>query len=86
MNINSLAFWAWLFGWLGGIILLYGYFLVQTGRIDSMSKKYIILNVVGSGLLIANVAYHKAYPSVLVNLVWCIIGIYTLVILNKNEK
>lgn len=69
------SFWA---GWIGGIVILYGYYLIQTGKVQSNNTKYIWLNIVGSGLILLNVLYHKAYPSVVVNFVWMIVGIWSL--------
>ena len=61
-------------GWVGAAALLYGYYLIQTKKVDHDNKLYIALNIIGASMIFINALSHKAYPSVVTNLVWIIIG------------
>jgi hypothetical protein len=67
-----------LLGWVGAITLLYGYYLIQTEQIVADDKWYIALNIIGSFFLLINTWYHGAYPSMVANFIWFIVGIYGL--------
>lgn len=67
-------------GWLGASCLLLAYFLIVTERIKHTNFYYIFLNIIGALLLTINTYYHKAYPSVVTNLVWFIIGTFIYLI------
>jgi hypothetical protein len=62
-------------GWSGAAALLSGYYLIQTKRVEHDHRMYMFLNIIGSLLLAINTSYHRAYPSVVTNLVWFIIGV-----------
>ena len=64
-------------GWLGAFSLLFGYYLLQTERVDHKNTFYIALNIFGSLGLLINSAYNAAYPSAVTNLLWLLIGLYT---------
>ena len=66
-------------GWIGVVAILIAYGLVSMKRMEGDSVRYQALNIIGAGLLIYNSYYFQAYPSVVVNLVWVIIGMYTMV-------
>ena len=65
-------------GWLGALVLVAAYSLISYGSVDGRSPVYQTLNVIGSILLIVNTAWHRAWPSSLVNLVWVGIAIGAL--------
>ncbi len=67
-----------LIGWLGALLLLTGYALVSTKRMEGDSPTYQILNLLGGACLILNTVYYGAYPSSVVNIVWIGIALYTL--------
>lgn len=64
-------------GWLGAAALLIGYFLIQTGKVNSTNNLYMALNIIGSFCLLINTWYHAAYPSVVTNGIWLLIGAFT---------
>lgn len=66
-------------GWLGTGLLLTAYFLLSTQREKATSVSYQLKNVFGAILLLANAAYHGAYPPAVLELVWAIIGIFAIV-------
>ncbi|HZT03943.1 MAG TPA: hypothetical protein VFA39_16950 [Steroidobacteraceae bacterium] len=65
-------------GWLGAALLLLAYALVSYGRVGGRSVLYQTLNIAASILLGANTAWHHAWPSAFVNVVWIVIAIGAL--------
>jgi hypothetical protein len=65
-------------GWIGAAALLSAYWLVSTHRASGNSTMYQGLNLLGSVLVLINSLYYGAYPSVGVNGVWILIGVYAL--------
>jgi len=65
-------------GWLGSAFVVIAYALNIVGRMKADSISYIMLNILGSGCLIANTIYHHALPSAAVNIVWIVIAIFAL--------
>ncbi len=71
-------------GWIASVLIVGAYFLNIRGRWSAQSKWYILCNLVGGAFFIINTAYHGAYPSALVNVVWVIIAIFSLWKLMRN--
>ena len=65
-------------GWLGAASLLLAYGLTSAGRLPSQGWRFQMLNLVGAVALAANSAYHGAWPSAALNLVWIAIGLAAL--------
>jgi hypothetical protein len=65
-------------GWIASVLIVGAYFLNIRGRWSAQSKWYIICNLVGGAFFIVNTAYHGAYPSALVNVVWVVIAIFSI--------
>jgi hypothetical protein len=57
-------------GWLGALLLVAAYSLISYGARTGRSPMYQTLNVLGSVLLVVNTAWHHAWPSSVVNVVW----------------
>jgi hypothetical protein len=70
-------------GWLGAAALIAGYGLLSLGRIPN-SRRYQVLNLVGSAGLAVNGAVHQAWPSTILNLVWVAIGATALAQLRRT--
>ncbi len=66
-------------GWIGGAMILAGYFLLSAGRLDAKSPAYQWLNVVGALGFIANSSWNGAWPSAALNVIWVGIGVVALV-------
>ena len=73
-------------GWSGAILVLTAYGLISLGRVDGKSYSYQVMNVVGAVCLMANCFWNHAIPSVVVNVVWIIIGILALRSSHKARK
>jgi len=62
-------------GWIGALLIVGSYFLNINGKLKSTSVTYIICNLIGGLFFSINTFVHKAYPSVVVNVIWVIIAI-----------
>ena len=65
-------------GWIGATELLVAYFLVSKGTLAGDSLRYQFLNLTGSVLLIINCAATGAWPSVIANAFYLMVGINIL--------
>ena len=65
-------------GWMGGVILIVAYALVSFGKLLARSPVFHWLNCVGSLMLAVNSAWHSAWPSVCVNMIWIGVGVAAL--------
>lgn len=75
------------FGWVGAVLLLLAYYLSSRGIYPATSKESLIINMIGGLGLMINGAYHRALPSVGLNLVWTVVGVTALIKLsNKKVK
>jgi hypothetical protein len=67
-----------IFGWIGGLTLIYAYAMVSLEKMPARGALFQSLNLVGGVLLAANAAWHHAWPSVGVNLIWIGVGVFAL--------
>lgn len=72
-------------GWVGGGMILLGYVLVSTGRLQGRSVTYQMLNLAGSLGFVVNAAWHGAIPPMALNVIWCAIALYTLAMLWRER-
>jgi len=61
-------------GWAGALLILLGYMLITTGKLTGKSLAYQVINVLGAAGFAINGWWHRALPSVALNIVWLIIG------------
>ncbi len=74
-------------GWIGGTLILAGYFLLSNGKLDAKSPTYQWLNVIGAIGFIANSGWNGAWPSAALNVIWVGIGVVALIkIFARREK
>ncbi len=66
-------------GWLGAGMLLFAYGLISYGFTGSSGMIYQSLNLAGSVLLIINTAWHGAWPSSALNIVWAVIAMGVMI-------
>jgi hypothetical protein len=76
MNWQTLAIEA--AGWIGAVLVLAAYALASAGRLDGKSPVFQWLNLVGAAGFVVNTAYHGAIPSMVLNIIWCGIAVFTL--------
>lgn len=67
-------------GWIGAAILIAAYGLVSYGSVDGRSRAYQALNTVAGLLLAVNSVWHRAWPSVAVNIIWTGIAVGALMV------
>jgi hypothetical protein len=65
-------------GWIASVLIVGSYALNITGKLPASSKIYVLANIIGGVFFVVNTYYHKAYPSMFVNVVWVIIAIYMI--------
>lgn len=65
-------------GWTGSVLIVFAYAFLNAGRLTSHSAVYHILNIAGSFLLVINTFYNSAVPAAALNVVWMLIGTYSL--------
>jgi len=65
-------------GWAGAASLLLAYGLTSVGRLPPEGARFQILNLFGALALTVNSAYHGAWPSAALNIVWIGIGVAAL--------
>ncbi|GAA3119296.1 CBU_0592 family membrane protein [Streptosporangium carneum] len=77
-----------LLGWAGAALMLYGYAMVSSSRMAGDGMPYQIVNLVGAIALMINTAYHSAWPSAILNVVWGVIGLVavTRTVTARNRK
>jgi hypothetical protein len=64
-------------GWAGAACLLLAYARLSSGRL-AIGARYQLLNLVGAGGLAVNGAFHRAWPSTTLNLIWLGVGLTAL--------
>ena len=65
-------------GWIGVVFLVLAYFLLTHHDLNSRSKLYQWMNLIGAVLIGINAFTNKAYPSFGSNLVWMLVAVYGL--------
>lgn len=78
--------WIDILGWGGSVAVIAAYGLISSHRLTANSLVYQWLNVLGSIGLIANTYYYRAYPSMLVNVIWVMIGVFALAKQSRYAK
>jgi hypothetical protein len=73
-------------GWIGALSLLMAYLLISNGKTAGKTYLYQGLNLLGSLGIGINTYYHDALPSVVLNLIWALIGINTIRLIIKNKR
>lgn len=63
---------------IGAILVLLGYVLSQTGRVDSRSRSYLLINLVGSALLAIVAALGQQWGFLILNGTWAVISVANL--------
>ena len=59
-------------------MVLIAYVGVSTGRLSGGSATFQWLNAVGAAFFILNTWWHGAFPSMVLNIIWCGIAVFTL--------
>jgi membrane protein insertase Oxa1/YidC/SpoIIIJ len=62
-------------GWLASVLIVGSYGLNLWGKLKANSPLYVWANIIGGLFFVLNTYYHKAYPSMMVNIIWVVIAI-----------
>ena len=65
-------------GWFAAAIILASYILLSLGRLEARGYVYQWMNVIGAGGFVLNSGYNGAMPSAGLNVVWALMGVFTL--------
>lgn len=65
-------------GWLAAALILASYILLSLGKLEARGAVYQWMNVIGAGGFVLNSGYNGAMPSAGLNIVWAMMGLYTL--------
>lgn len=65
-------------GWVGTVGTLLAYLMVSRGWLQSNSRRYAMLNIVGGMLGGSAGALYGAWPSAVSNFVWAAVGVVTV--------
>ncbi|GAB3390585.1 hypothetical protein GCM10027568_14840 [Humibacter soli] len=63
----------------GSLLVLAGFALAQCGVLDPKSIGYLVLNVVGSGILAVNAVFGAQWGFLLLEGVWAIVSLVSLI-------
>ena len=65
-------------GWIGAIFIVGAYCFNIYGVWKAGSRWYILFNLIGGAFFVVNTFFHKAYPSMIVNIIWVVIALAAL--------
>jgi cell division protein FtsW (lipid II flippase) len=71
-------------GWVGAFLVVLAFFLVSTKRIKATSRRYELLNLFGAIGVGVNVFYQQSWPALVLQIIWALIAVYSLVKINKK--
>lgn len=63
----------------GAVLVLAGYVLGQSGRVDSSSRPYLLINLFGSALLAIVAALGRQWGFLILNGTWAVISALSLI-------
>jgi len=73
-------------GWTGSLLVVIAYAMNLNKKMEADSWAYYAMNIAGSGLLIINTAFHHAFPSMVVNIIWVFIPVITILRHKARQK
>ena len=65
-------------GWTAALLILLAYIFLSLGKLNPQGRIYQWMNVAGALGFIVNSGYNGATPNAALNVVWAVIGLYTL--------
>lgn len=73
-------------GWIGAVCVLGAYMLLSAGRMSGNSVPFHLLNMIGAGGFVINTWWHGAIPSMVLNVIWCGVGLYSLLRIARSRS
>lgn len=69
----------------GSLFILSGFALAQWGVLDQKSRRYLIVNLVGSAVLAVNAFYEQQWGFLLLEGVWAIVSAFSLIVVLRRQ-
>jgi hypothetical protein len=66
-------------GWAGMAIIVIAHILVSTDKLTGESKRYQLMNLIGSVFIAINVFHYRSWPAFTLQVVWGLIAIIDLI-------
>jgi hypothetical protein len=76
--MNITFHWPTIVGLIGMLLVLLAYFLLQVRTLHGNGVVYLLMNAVGSAMIIVSLIYAPNLPSLVLEIVWLLISIYGL--------
>lgn len=67
-------------GILGAILLLFGFYRVNSGKWTNKSLWYELDNIIGAAMLMIYQIHYHAYVTVVVNAIWGLIAVWGVIV------
>ena len=64
---------------IGALLLLFGFYRVNSGKWTNKSFWYELDNVVGATLIIIYQIYYHAFVTVVVNFIWAVVALFGII-------
>lgn len=72
-------------GWVGTICIVAAYALVSSKKLDSTSRGYQVLNLVGAIAVGVSVYHGRVWSAVALQSIWGVIALYSLYRIQRNS-
>lgn len=70
---------------IGSILVLAGFALAQLGVLDQKSRRYLILNVIGSGVLAVDAVVEQQWGFLLLEGIWAIVSTISIIAVLRGK-
>ena len=70
---------------IGSLLVLAGFALAQLGVLDQKSRRYLILNAIGSGVLAVNAVVEQQWGFLLLEGVWAIVSMISILAVPRGK-
>lgn len=70
---------------IGSLLVLAGFALAQLGILDQKSRRYLILNVIGSGVLAVDAVVEPQWGFLLLEGIWAIVSTISIIAVLRGK-